>query len=128
MKFVDEPPATTRRRSGKWSDILKPLRDHPGQWAELDGEYNPGTASHIRSGKPVGIEKGEFEVVSRNARKVSRTKSDGTPYEAEVCTLYVRYVGTPDPEIDAEPEWGDTATPPKEEEDNPFADFLPKVP
>ena len=50
MEFVTPPPTHHGRRSHKWDDIVKQLKDKPGEFA-LVGNYSPGVPVHIRSGK-----------------------------------------------------------------------------
>jgi hypothetical protein len=76
-----EPTWSNRPRVGKWTRLLAPLRDRPGEWANL-GEHHCGTVSRIKTGQVGDAKPGEFEATSR-----------GVDRETNKGTLYVRYVG-----------------------------------
>ena len=77
IKFVDD--IDVPRRKGKYEAFFNALRDNPGRWAEFPAQGTSGTrggtAHHIKKGTYSGIERGEFDALSRNG------------------VLYVRFVG-----------------------------------
>lgn len=81
--IFEEPPMAERGRAatGKWGRILGPLRENPGQWARLPGDYAATMASEIKRGRPAGIEPGEFDATCRKIKRSSRYH------------VWVRYVG-----------------------------------
>jgi hypothetical protein len=83
----EDPPATTRG-TGKWRELLAPLRERPGEWANL-GVHTLTSARSIRLGHVSGAEAGEFEAVTRG-QKDSK------------ATIYARYIGKPDLKAAAE--------------------------
>lgn len=81
----EDPGPSGKKRSpdGCWRDLLAPLRDRPGEWARVKtgGHTVRAEGSNIKRGDYLGIEKGEFEAVTR------QTDQD------HEWALYVRYVG-----------------------------------
>lgn len=61
---------------------LDRLRDHPGEWAKYPERVAPTTSANIKTGKYVGVKRGEFEAVVRNG--------SGDPARFD---LFARYVG-----------------------------------
>lgn len=79
----EDPPLSHAGPTGpRWADRLAPLRERPGEWANL-GRHNPNYVTQINQGSLTGIEPGEFEAVGR------RSSGDGKR------DLYVRYIGKP---------------------------------
>jgi hypothetical protein len=87
----EEPPTPVRRGTGRppvWVHRLAPLRDRPGEWANL-GTHAAIYAGRINRGLLPGIDPGEFQATARN---VNQTPGKGHGQ----ATLFVRYVGSGD--------------------------------
>lgn len=81
VKFVDSVPRNNRRKYD-WNDISESLRANPGKWGivEAEGVVTTATAAqatsrNIRNGRIKGLEKGQFDAMTRGS------------------TVYARYVG-----------------------------------
>jgi hypothetical protein len=79
--WEDPPPAMSGGHRLVWADRLAPLRERPGEWANL-GEHNTSIAVRIRQGRAGSCAPGEFEATVRHA---DSGRGRGT--------IYVRYVG-----------------------------------
>ena len=68
MDFTSQPPQEKRpacRPGGKYKKVADELRAHPGQWAQLDGDYAIGFPYRIKNGSLKGFDPGQFEAVGR---------------------------------------------------------------
>lgn len=83
--WEDPPESPHGGGSGRvWADRLAPLRERPGQWANL-GRRQSSTITQIRQGRYAGIAAGDFEAEGREYDKATN-----------LLTVYVRYVGKAD--------------------------------
>lgn len=79
----EEPPAPpTSKQKGKWLRLLRPLVEHPGEWARIR-EYTRGASAYaarqqLTSPRAI-LPPGEWEFAAR--------QKDGKGY------LYARYLG-----------------------------------
>ena len=94
MDFVDPPARKKGRRSEKWNEIVRTLKENQGQWA-LVGNYSPGVATHIRRGEyPAfvdGVQGDETQRslhMARHWEVTTRKTHDGKRND-----VYIRYIG-----------------------------------
>lgn len=82
--WEDPPPPQNHRALMDWWAVAATLREHPGQWLKLPGQWAQNQATAIREGRVKALRPvGHYEAESRAIA--------GAP--ARRCTVYVRYVG-----------------------------------
>lgn len=77
----EAPPSSRAGARRAWADRLAPLRDRPGEWANVGRNWQ-ALASNITRGRIAGIPAGEYEAVARNSDRATGA-----------CDVYVRYIG-----------------------------------
>jgi len=79
----EDPPPNQAGQTGKIFEFLRPLREHPSEWARVKGPTKRNRASiwatQLKNGRCIGCPAGHYEAVTRQI--------DGEVY------VWARYVG-----------------------------------
>jgi hypothetical protein len=80
-----EPTVEKGRQRTNWKKIAEKLKEHPGRWARLPGDFSHSVPGFIRAGRMQAFRPpGTFEATMRGGTQ------DG---ERKRGRLYLRYVG-----------------------------------
>lgn len=67
------PDPVNNTKSGiDWNEVAVAVRKAKGAWCQVDGDFNPSVAGHLRRGRYSAINPDEFEITSRQVAKGDR--------------------------------------------------------
>jgi len=67
------PSPTNNTRSGvDWYEVADEVRAAKGEWCQVEGEFNPSVAGHMRNGRYPAINPDEFEITTRQVETGKR--------------------------------------------------------